>query len=199
MRFAKVLGLSVVLMSFAAAPAFAAATIARLAGDVQVVQKGKKQKAKAGARLKPGEGVRTGKRGKVRILMDDDSLVLLGPRSHMTIKAFKRTKKARQFELDMKEGRFKLDVSKDLLRKTSGKVGTPTAIVGIRSTIVWGDTELDAVCALEGEVELTAIASGASENLSAGNCRTKMAEGKLEVIEPTGEQLAGFLAQFEFD
>lgn len=180
-----------------AAPAWAAeiGLVGGLAGDVVLWRAGKAYRVNRGNALQAADELETRADGKVRVLFKDDSVLTVGPRSRVKLAGYDITGDNRSFSLDVVKGRFKIAVAKWFLGATDGKIQTPTAVAGVRGTVVWGDTELDAICALEGEVEVKSQKAGAAKGLKAGDCVAKMGEGKTEPIAPSAEDLRKFLSE----
>ena len=171
-------------------------TVGNLAGYVVVERNGVKYATAAGVPIHAGDVVHTGKSGRLRILFTDNSVMSIGRDSQVEIKQLTNAKD-RSFDIMVLAGRFKMDVAKWFRGTTKGTVSTPTAVAGVRGTVLWGDTEIDAVCALEGTITLAAKSKGKEVTLKDGQCRGGMGEGKLDTITPTAEQLEGFLAEFD--
>ncbi|HET6343446.1 MAG TPA: hypothetical protein VFH51_00885, partial [Myxococcota bacterium] len=72
-----------------------------------------------------------------------------------------------------------------------------TAVAGIRGTTLWGDTALDAVCSLDGDVSVASKADAGlpAAALTAGHCAAEMGKGKLTPLQPTEAQVKGYLGE----
>lgn len=169
-------------------------TVVGVNGNVSVVQSGGSAKAARGYRLVPGDRLKTEEDGKIKVLFDDDSILAVGPRSEVEIRPLTLTSQQRRLDIKVIVGRFKLAVSKFFGPKTYAEVRTPTSVMGVRGTVLWGDTELDAACSLDGSVLLAPIDDVSKvEKLSAGQCRAEMGQGKLTEISPKPEDVARYL------
>lgn len=180
-----------------AAPAWAAEVglVGGLSGDVVLWRAGKAYRLNRGNAVQATDELETRADGKVRVLFKDDSVLTIGPRSRVKLTAYEIAGDKRSFALDVVKGRFKIAVAKGFLGATDGKIHTPTAVAGVRGTVVWGDTELDAICALEGDVEVKSQKGRGAKGLKGGECVAKMGEGKTEPIAPSAEDLKKFLAE----
>lgn len=172
------------------------AVIADRIGKVGARRGGAKVSARAGAKIAAGDTIRTGKDGKVRLLLKDNSVLSIGPRSKVTIGEL-HLKKKRSFLIDVIAGRFKMDVAKWFGGETAGTVKTPTAVAGVRGTVLWGDTDLDAICALDGTVWVRPAKADEDddEKLSDGDCVSGMKRGEVESISPSPSDLAKYLSE----
>lgn len=182
-------------MPAASAPKSVAVVVAT-EGTALVQRDGQTYRLIVGFPLYEGDTVQTSKSGKLRLSLADNSVLNIGPATKLSLSQFATTGSERSFSVDVLFGRFKMDIAKWFFGGTQGTITTPSAVVGVRGTVVWGDTELDAVCALEGTVELAPrSAIAASVTLNAGECVGGMAGGKTEPLAPTPEQVAGYLEQ----
>lgn len=198
--------LLIVLSLTLATPAFALeeiATVADLVGAVSIERNGKPYRTLIGFPLYQGDIVRTGKDGKMRLLMKDNSVLSIGPSSQLKLAEMKLDQSSRLFSLNVIAGRFKMDVAKWFRGVTTGRIETPSAVAGVRGTVVWGDVDLDAVCALEGTVTLESKNGGKARELKAVekgderkvDCGAGMKEGKTDPLQPKTEDLLKFLDQ----
>ncbi len=168
-------------------------------GKVTLERDGKAYTPKTGNRVHRNDRVVTGKDGKLRILFADDSVLTVGPRSRVELAQYSLAAD-RSFTIRVLTGRFRMSVAKWFLGQTEGKVEMKTAVAGVRGTVLWGDTELDAVCALAGSIVLAPASAPEREAaLTAGQCRSEMRDGRLTPLEPTPEQLRAFLAEVTVD
>lgn len=175
------------------------ATLGDTEGLVTIERGGKNFRPSIGFPLYQGDGVKTGSTGKARVLLKDNSVLSIGPKSEVKISELKLDTKDRSFLVDVLAGRFKIDVAKWFYGATNGKIQTPSAVAGVRGTVVWGDVDLDAVCALEGSISLESRNGGKSKEMTAGDkgpaCGAGMKEGKIDSIQPLPEDLVKFLDQ----
>ena len=76
------------------------------------------------------------------------------------------------------------------------EVRTATAVAGVRGTVLWGDTDLDTICALDGHVEVRALSgTGSSAQLAAGDCVTHMGAGQTALLTPSAAELAAYIKE----
>lgn len=172
------------------------ATVGDLAGFALIERGGVKYTLAVGVPLHAGDTIHTGNSGRVRVLFKDNSVLSVGRKSQVEIAAMNPAAN-RSFDINVLVGRFKMDVAKWFRGTTDGIVRTPTSVAGVRGTVLWGDTEIDAVCALEGTITLAPISTKKEVTLSNGQCRGGMGQGKLDKVEPTAEMLEGFLKEFD--
>ena len=165
-------------------------------GGATIQNGAKKTPAKAGMSLIGGDTVVTGEAGKVKLLLDDDSTINLGSNTKFLLEAVKVDLSGeRQVSLKILSGKFMAAVSTWFGSKSSWEVTTPTAVAGVRGTVLWGDTKLDAICALHGQIEVKSLTGSGPVELAAGDCATKMGEGKTDPLKPTPEQVAAYLSE----
>lgn len=187
---------SIVLMAAAPLAAHAApgGVVKAVNGKPTVVRGEKSEQLAAGAKLELGDEVRTGADTKVEIDLPDGSVLTIGPDTKVRIDDLVLTPDSRKGKLSVLLGRFRLAVAK-FSGSTNLEVETPTAVAGVRGTVIWGDTKLDAICALEGHVEVRSRKGPAVAEFDTGNCVEGMGKGETKLLVPTKEQLAAFLAQ----
>ena len=75
------------------------------------------------------------------------------------------------------------------------EIATPTAVAGVRGTTLWGDTQVDAICALEGTIEVRSLTQSGLPpvSLNAGNCASALSQGKLAPMAPTKAKIEEYL------
>ena len=192
-----VMPMALFLFALSAAPVTPAsvAILGGQAGKVLLWRDGKAFRLPVGTPLGESDQIETGPDGKARILFKDDSVLSVGPRSRVVLQSFSAGGAGRDFRLRVLAGRFKIAVAKWFLGPTSGVIETPTSTAGVRGTVVWGDTDLDAVCALEGTVELTPKGGGKTARLGAGQCAGNMGKGRTDPVKPTEAELRRYLAE----
>ncbi|HVM96946.1 MAG TPA: FecR family protein, partial [Candidatus Acidoferrales bacterium] len=130
------------------------AWVAQFNGAPTLSRDGKSEALQRGASVHAGDTIETNDASKVKLLLADDSVLAIGPRSRVTIDSFDLDTSSRKARLHVLAGRFKLAVSKFFGGSTDYEVATPTAVAGVRGTVLWGDTELDAICALDGRIKV---------------------------------------------
>jgi hypothetical protein len=185
-------------------PAVAAATeagvVVRVNGAPTVQHAGKTELLKRGSSVATSDIIETDASSKVKILLNDDSVLAIGPKSRVTVTDFVLDSAGRKVGLQVLTGRFKLAIAMFFGGMTDYEIRTPTAVAGVRGTVLWGDTELDAICALEGSIEVRPrTGAGAPAQLSTGECVKEMAAGKTVPLKPTAEQLAAYLKEVTLD
>lgn len=190
------------LLALLAAPARGAdpAVVARINGAPTVERAGKSGPLRVADVVAPGDVVRTDASAKVKLLLADDSVLTIGPDSRVVLDAFVLSADSRSVKLRVLAGRFKIAIAKFFGVTSEYEVRTPTAVAGVRGTVLWGDTSLDAICALDGHIEVRALAgSGAAAHLSAGECVNQMAVGKTAPLKPSAADLAAYLKEVTLD
>ena len=165
-------------------------------GTVILWRGGKAFRPNNGNPLFAADEIETRDGAKARILFLDDSVLSMGPKSRIALAQYGYEGDTRHFTLKVAAGRFKIAVAKWFLGKTEGAIETPTAVAGVRGTVVWGDVDLDAVCALEGTVNLRAKSGApAGKDLTAGACAAEMKAGKTTPLTPSASDLRKYLAE----
>jgi hypothetical protein len=201
-RWSVVVGrvLPVVLVATAALPVRAraaeSALVVRINGAPTVERAGNSEPLRQGATVSLGDVIVTDAAAKVKLLLADDSVLAIGPRSRVVLDAFVFTAESRTVRLRVLAGRFKIAIAKFFGGTSNYEVRTPTAVAGLRGTVLWGDTDLDAICALDGHIEVRATTgSGAPAPLAAGECVSQMAAGKTAPLKPSATDLAAYLKE----
>ena len=155
---------------------------------------------KRGSSVFTGDVVETDATSKAKILFADDTVLAIGPKSRVNISDFVLDANGRTVRLRVLAGRFKVAIAKFFGGQTDYEIRTPTAVAGVRGTVLWGDTDLDAICALEGNIEVRPrTGAGAPAQLSAGECVGQMAAGKTTPLKPTAAELAAYLKEVTLD
>jgi hypothetical protein len=177
-----------------------AGLVARVNGAPTVERAGKTEALKRGGNVFTGDVIETDANSKVKILLNDDSVLAIGPKSRVTVSDFVLDSSGRNVRLQVLVGRFKIAIAKFFGAHTDYEIRTPTAVAGVRGTVLWGDTVLDAICALEGNIEVRPrTGAGAPARLSTGECVSQMAAGKTAPLKPTAEELAAYLKEVTLD
>jgi hypothetical protein len=106
-------------------------------GQVTIERVGQFVAAGSGARLQPGDILRTGADGSVGLTMSDNSLLSAGPNSILSLDRY-------EFDSTTNQGTFDASLQKGSLAVISGriakqspeamKVRTPSSILGVRGT-----------------------------------------------------------------
>jgi hypothetical protein len=81
------------------------------------------------------------------------------------------------------------------------KVTTPNAVAGVRGTVLWGDVERDAICALYGTITVKSVKGGdtTEKTLEAGHCVTKMKDGQTDPLTPDAATVQTYLGEVRPD
>jgi len=165
-----------------------------------------RERAGTSAPLRQGDGVVLGDvvvtdaDAKVKLLLADDSVLAIGPRSRVVIDQLAVQPTSRTVQLRVLAGRFKVAIAKFLGGSSQYEIRTPTAVAGVRGTVLWGDTDLDAICALDGTIEVRPLATkAAATRLAAGRCVHRMAHGKTTPLRPSAGDLAAYLKEVTLD
>jgi hypothetical protein len=172
------------------------AVVEAVEGDASVVHGSQKTAAAPGLRLTAGDRLETGTPGKMRARLTDDSVLAIGANTTLALAELALDDAARRGRIDVALGRFWMNVTKWTgTGESRYEISTPTAVAGVRGTTLWGDTDVDAICALEGTIEVRSRRSPdlPPASLSAGNCASKLREGELAPLAPSPEQLQKFL------
>jgi hypothetical protein len=167
-------------------------------GEASVIHESKKLVAAPGLRLASGDRLETGTPGKMRVRMSDDTVLAIGSNTKLALAELSMDEETRRGRIDVALGRFWMNVTQWTGKGESRfEVATPNAVAGIRGTTLWGDTDVDAICALEGTIEVRSRRNeGISPaTLSAGSCVSRLSEGELAPLTPTSEQLQKFLGE----
>jgi hypothetical protein len=175
-----------------------AGLVARVNGAPTVEHAGKSAALRRGSNVFTGDVIETDANSKVKILLNDDSVLAIGPKSRVAVSDFVLDSSARHARLQVLAGRFKIAIAKFFGAHTDYEIRTPTAVAGVRGTVLWGDTVLDVICALEGNVEVRPR-TGAPAQLSTGECVSQMAAGKTVPLKPTADELAAYLKEVTLD
>jgi hypothetical protein len=177
-----------------------AGLVVRVNGVPTLERAGKTEALKRGSSVFTGDVIETDANSKVKILLNDDSVLAIGPKSRVTVSDFALDSGGRDVRLQVLAGRFKIAIAKFFGAHSDYEIRTPTAVAGVRGTVLWGDTVLDAICALEGNIEVRPrTGAGAPAQLSTGECVSQMAAGKTAPLKPTAEELAAYLKEVTLD
>lgn len=202
MRFYQtVIAVSVLVVSQTASakpklrPGQRAGMLVLVNGQAHVENGARKVASKPGMELVVGDIVVTADGSKAKLLLDDDTTVNLGANTRFALEEVSIVGGERKVSLKVLSGKFMAAVTQWFGSKTSFQVSTPTAVAGVRGTVLWGDTALDAICALHGKIEVRSLKSDVAAELTAGNCATQMGQGKTDPLQPTAEQVAKYLSE----
>jgi hypothetical protein len=183
-----------------ASPAHAvgAGLVAGINGTPTVTRAGATQPLERGDAVDVGDRLTTDAKAKLKILLADDSVLNIGPQTEVVVDELLLGEN-RTGKLRVLAGRFKLAIAAWFGGSSDYQIDTPTAVAGVRGTVLWGDTTLDAICALQGTVEVRAVKGSASATLKAGECVTKMAAGEAAPLTPSREDLLRYLKEVQLD
>ncbi len=158
---------------------------------------GKVFKLEIGSQIYIGDQLQTGPSGRLKVVLNDDTVVNLGSSTNFAVDEFSLKGGTRKVTLAVKAGRFLASISKWFGEDSDWQMRTPAAVAGVRGTTLWGDTEVDAICALYGTIEVKSKSGGDATNvrLEQGHCASKMKEGKTDALEPTPEQVQKYLSE----
>lgn len=143
--------------------------VVALEGEVDILQAGQEEPevARLMSYVYLLDQIETMEESKVKILMNDDSVITLSENTHLTIDEFVYSpkKKERRSLFRMLKGKTKFLVGRLLGFRSRYRVKTPTATVGVRGTlfIVWTTTDaigrvVTFVLPLEGTLETANVA-----------------------------------------
>ena len=181
------------LLAAPAALATDAGIVAGINGVPTVTRAGATQPIKRGDSVLVGDRITTDATARVKLLLNDDSVLSIGSQTEVVIDELLLTGESRTAKLRVLVGRFKLAIAAWFGAASNYEIETPTAVAGVRGTVLWGDTTLDAICALQGTVEVKTVKGNANATLNAGQCVTKMAAGETQPLSPSKEDLARYL------
>lgn len=154
--------------------------------------------AQVGAELRAGDRLETGVHGKIKATLSDKSVVAIGAGTQLQVSDLTVDDKGRTGRVKVAAGRFWMQITKWTGKGTSHyDVETPNAVAGVRGTTLWGDSEVDAICALEGTIEVRSLVEPAltPAKLEPGKCASELSHGKLAPFAPTPEQIEGYLSE----
>jgi hypothetical protein len=192
----------IVLLALLAAPApgRSPAVVVEINGAPIIERNGKTQSLQSGTALELGDILVTDTQSKIRIALADDSVLTLGPRTRVALDSFVLEATGRKGRLRVLAGTFKVAIAKLVSGgDTDYEIRTTTAVIGVRGTVVWGDVELDAVCSLDGDVQVRSLVGTDTAALKAGECVRQMGRGEPQPHKPTAAELEGYLKGVTLD
>ncbi len=199
-HFMVMAGLVVSLFPTPPAGATDAALVVGINGTPMVKRVDKVEPLKRGDGVSAGDVVQTDDRSKVKLLLIDDSVLAIGPKSQVALDTIQLQPASRTARLRVLAGRFQIAIAKFFRGPTDYEIQTPTAVAGVRGTVLWGDTELDAICALDGAVAVRPTkGTNAGTPLSSGQCVHNMAGGTTEPLVPSAAELEAYLKEVTLD
>lgn len=192
---------SVLLLCASAAPAADnPASVIQINGSPRLQRLGQAADLRPGMAVPLDAIIETDQTAKVKVRLADDSVLEIGPQSRVTLREFVVQSSRRRVRLEVLLGRFRLAITAFVGGVSDYEVRTPTAVAGVRGTVLWGDTDVDAICALEGHVEVRPLTGSAPPaQLAAGECVRQMGKGTALPFVPSPEDLANFLKQVTLD
>lgn len=156
---------TMVLLLVTSALAQVVGTVASLDGEVGIERGGNVIAAEPGIELQQGDIIRTGEQGRVRLLLQDDTVLNLGAGSTLTLDAQELGSATAppQSVLGLLSGMVRVLVSEYYTQPGAQlEVKTPTAVSGVRGTefVVAYDTNSQAteVVGISGKVEVNGVA-----------------------------------------
>lgn len=171
------------------------ALVTHLNGAPTLERSGHSMPLRQGEIVAVGDVLVTDADAKVKVLLADDSVLIIGPKTRVVLDAFALAPERRSVQLRVLAGRFKIAIAKFFGGPTDYEVRTPTAVVGVRGTVLWGDTDLDAICALDGTIEVHPASRASATSLRSGECVHEMAAGKTTSLTPSAADLAAYLKE----
>ena len=173
--------------------------VARINGKPSITRGDKTEPLKQGDTVRAGDRINTDDTAKVKLLLADDSVLAIGPRSQVVIDELLLSSDSRKGRLNVLVGRFKIAIAAWLNGRSDYEVRTPTAVAGVRGTVLWGDTQLDAICALQGDVEVRSLQGAPMADLHTGKCVAEMGRGEAVSLVPSREDLEKYLKEVTLD
>lgn len=122
--------------------------------------------------LAEGDRIRTGEDGRVEITLDNGNIVNLQANSELLLKTLRKDSKTGQYEnvMESEYGKIKAIVEK-LGTKSTFKIKTPTAVCGVRGTVMYLNVDPSAgtqVFYEGGDGYVTSLSSGETQDVTAG-------------------------------
>ncbi len=128
-----------------ATPQFAAegtdiiGTVTKIQKTVYAMQDALPRKLEIGSDVQLGDVISTGKGARIQIVLNDDTEVTLGERTHFVMLEFIMSNSENNAVMRLLEGAFKVTSGKLMqVADASMVVETNTATIGIRGTTFWG-------------------------------------------------------------
>jgi len=168
-----------------------------LEGEAVIIRGPQRIAVTAGYAALPGDQVETTANGKVQLTLTDHSVIAIGPNTKIVVSELLLENRTRSGRLSVLIGQFWMHVTQWKAGESHWDIATPNAVAGVRGTTLWGSTEKDTICSLDGTVEVTSIKAAGlpPATLTAGNCATALSQGKLEPLTPTKDQLKDYLGE----
>ncbi|MEO1481374.1 MAG: FecR domain-containing protein [Myxococcota bacterium] len=161
----------------AAENAWARGRLVRAEGRVEAGKNPRQLRpVRVGDRLNVGSVIRTGSDGSARLLMDDDSVLNIGPDSELRVRRYQVSEKRRRVSLRLTAGRLWARVTRIFGGRKNFEVETPNAVAGVRGTEFVVDTG-------GGETTVTVLAGEVSMKGRRGPPVTLLPNGQGRVMQ----------------
>jgi len=149
----------IAVLSFAAAPGFAAGVVDGVQSPAWLDRGGLSVPVSPGIALQVGDVLRTGSGARLMLRLDEGSLVKLGENARFTIEKAQAKGGVYEAALNVAAGAFRFTTqaaTKATERDVNIKLG-PNATIGLRGTDLWGRgrDDKDIVCLIEGKIDVT--------------------------------------------
>ena len=167
-------------------------------GDVKVINKGQEKShgARKGEMLEEGDRVETGENSKAKIVLENGNILFMQPDTEIQFITLRQNLKTGEYDnlFESKYGKIKAVVEK-LGKKSTFKVKTPSAVCGVRGTVMYLDIQqVGPTTALfeggAGDItslstgDMQAVGSGQHSNIDImGNISSPMAAGIMDRME----------------
>ncbi len=127
-----------------------------------------------------GDVIKTDRLGSAQLLFADDTRMVVGPNSQITVDAFvfKTKTTAKTFSIDALRGSFRFITG--VSAKNAYSIKTPTATIGVRGTELSGNIDPDGTLTL-------VMWGGASQVCSNGVCRIAEGACTILIVTPQGQ------------
>jgi len=177
-----------------AAPPKRAGSVALVNGQVIITSGSKTFPAEPGSPVYEGDRIKAFNPAKAKIVFADDTIINIGHDTEFTVRTARFSLDKRESFFDFAKGRFKVAVGKFFTGSSDFTLKTQVVVAGVRGTVFWGDTDVDAICTLNGEIEITPVLNeSAKRTLKAGECVAEFKAGKATPISPTAEAVKGYI------
>ena len=132
---------ALVMMHSSLAYAGSAGRVVHIRGSGTVLSEGETQPMRAGDRLQEGDQVQIHDGSMARLLMEDRSIIDIGPNSQVTISTYNVQKRERKRKASLKVwfGRLWAKVTKSVSDQQNFEVTSGTAVAGVRGTAFYFD------------------------------------------------------------
>jgi hypothetical protein len=118
-------------------------TVSLLRGDVKVKRKTKESAITKGSFVHEGDVIQTGAKSFVKIIMNDETTLSLGPKSRLVVKEFKyKDGGIRKTIYNLVEGKMRSFVRKKAKGKDSIQVNSEVISIGVRGTEILSNSYL---------------------------------------------------------